>query len=231
MVIGHRGAAGLEPENTLESFSAAYSAGVRAIELDVHWKMPELLVIHDATVDRTTNGTGSIDGLCLAQLRELDAGKGQRIPTLREVVGSLPANVALNIELKGPDTAVPVHELLVGHRNIDVLISSFNLAELERFRSLDPLMPVAPLFGRSYVAREAMVEAAIKLQACSINLSMELATPETIRFIRSHGYKVLVYTVNELAKARQLKSDGASGLFTDRPDIVSEPVLSHAGVA
>ena len=85
-IIGHRGAAGLEPENTLRSFSRAVRLGVDAVELDVHWVHDELIVIHDDTLERTTNGTGPLDSISLAELRELDAGAGERIPTDRKSV-------------------------------------------------------------------------------------------------------------------------------------------------
>lgn len=105
LIIGHRGAAGLSPENTLPSFRRAWALGVNAVELDVHLVEDELVVIHDDTLERTTNGQGPVAGRSLAALRGLDAGGGWPIPLLREVVAALPAGAGLNVELKGTGTA------------------------------------------------------------------------------------------------------------------------------
>ena len=102
--VGHRGAAGHEPENTLRSFRKALDLGADMVELDVHLcGTGELVVIHDETVDRTTDGSGSVRDMPFHELRGLDAGKGERIPTLREVLDLLEGRAGVNIELKGPE--------------------------------------------------------------------------------------------------------------------------------
>ena len=109
ILTGHRGAAKLEPENTLLSIQKAIDLGVDQIEIDVHLTRDQhLVVIHDATVDRTTDGQGAIADFTLAKLKQLDAGKGERIPTLQEVIDLVSGKVILQIELKGPNTAEPV---------------------------------------------------------------------------------------------------------------------------
>src|SRR5215468_1025511 len=115
MIIGHRGAAGLEPENTLRSFARAIEIGVDAIELDVYCVDDHLVVIHDDTLERTTNGRGDVMAHSFAALRRLDAGHGERIPTLDEVLAQMPAHFTVNVELKGKATAAPVARCIAEH--------------------------------------------------------------------------------------------------------------------
>jgi len=111
--IGHRGAKGYEPENTLLSFSKALQLNVDMIELDVHvCKIGDVVVIHDETVEGTTNGTGRVADMTLDDLRKLNADKGQRIPTLQEVLDLVDRRAKVNIELKEEGSVRPVFELL-----------------------------------------------------------------------------------------------------------------------
>ena len=222
LIIGHRGAAGLEPENTLRSFSRAVELGVDAIEMDVHWVHDELLVIHDDTLERTTNGSGLLDSISLQALRELDAGAGERIPTLAEALDLLSVHCAVNIELKGPDTAAPVARLLAERfSHAELLVSSFMLSELRAFHERSPEVPVGPLFGRR-APDLAKLEAS--LSPWSVNLSRRNANEALIRSIRDAGYRCLIYTVNDPDEATALFECGASGVFTDFPDRIRRPV-------
>ncbi len=216
LVVGHRGAAGLAPENTLQSFALAARLGVAAVELDVHYVHGKLLVIHDDTLDRTTSGSGALAGFDLEALRSLDAGLGQSIPYLEEVFAAVPNNVGINIELKGRDTARPVVEWLIGQQDRDVLISSFNLDELREFKNFsDGRFKVAPLFDKW---RPAVWPVAEALGAWSINLSVRAASKRRIDEAIERGLKVLVYTVNDGATARRLLGWGVAGFFTDFPN-------------
>ena len=111
--IGHRGACGYEPENTLRSFKKALDLGVDTIELDVHKTKDEAtVVIHDEKVDKTTNGTGFVADKSLEEIKKLDAGKGEKIPTLEEVLDLVNRKAQVNIELKGEGTARPVADII-----------------------------------------------------------------------------------------------------------------------
>lgn len=218
LVIGHRGAAGLAPENTLQGFALACQIGVRAVELDVHHVHGRLLVIHDDTLDRTTSGTGPLAGMELTALRALDAGNGQCIPYLEEVFEALPEKVSVNVELKGAGTAGPVMDILeqYGGGRREVLVSSFDLAELERFAGLaGKRFNVAPLFSRW---SDRIPEIAAGLNARTVNLGVRAATKGRILQAREHGLRVLVYTVNNPRTAQRLFAWGATGVFTDYPD-------------
>ena len=214
-IVGHRGAAGLEPENTLAGFARAVALAVDAVELDVQVVEGELVVIHDDTVDRTTNGTGAVAERKLTELRRFDAGNGQAIPLLTEVLAAMPVDVGINVELKGADTALPTAECL-GNETRPLLVSSFDHAELRRFHATCPQVPCAPLFGRW---RDPFATAE-ELDATCINIADRIATPDRVATIRERGFGCLVYTVNDPERARTLRSFGASGVFTDFPDRV-----------
>lgn len=216
-IIGHRGAAGLEPENTLKSFSRAIELGVDGVELDVYCIDGALIVIHDDTLERTTTGTGPIAGKSVAQLRSLDAGDGQTIPLLEEVLDLVAGRVAVNVELKGRGTARRTAALLAHYPGTEFLVSSFEHAELAAFRATTRAIPVAPLFGKT---QSDMFDTAARLSAWGINLSRKIATPALLSDARRHGYRTLVYTVNDPHEARALREGGAAGVFTDFPDKV-----------
>jgi len=222
VVIGHRGAAGLAPENTLPSFRCAYACGVSAVELDVYVLEGELVVIHDDTLERTTNGTGPLSNIGLPALRELDAGNRAPVPLLGEVIAELPAGTGLNIELKGPGTAAPVAEFLRRHPNVDVLVSSFDHGELTRFRQLDVRALVAPLCSRW---RSSVWRRAAELDAFAIHLSRRAVTPARLAEAHRRGFRTFVYTVNSLDDARTLVTLGATGVFTDYPDRITPAAL------
>ena len=219
-VIGHRGAPGLAPENTLASFSHAVRVGVDAVELDVHLSVDgRLVVIHDERVDRTTSGSGTVAGTPFAALRRLDAGGGELVPTLAEVLEIVPDRIAVNIELKGPGTAAPVSHAIAGHRR-PLLVSAFDHDELRRFHALCPDTPCAPLLGRW---RRDALETARSLDAWSVNIADRIADQETVKAIRGTGRLCLVYTVNDVERAAALRAMGVAGVFSDFPDRLLEP--------
>ncbi len=213
LVIGHRGAAGLAPENTLASFARAVALGVHAVELDVHVCEGQLCVIHDDTLDRTTNGRGKVADVTLEELRALDAGDGNHVPLLEEVLDALPAEVGVNVELKGAGTGVVLAEMLDAGRPL--LVSSFDHGELEQFHERRAEVCVAPLFGRW---RDDALRVAGSFQSRFLNLSRRAATAAHVGAARAAGLEVLVYTVNDAAEAERFASLGVKGVFTDYPD-------------
>jgi glycerophosphoryl diester phosphodiesterase len=220
LLIGHRGAAGLEPENTLRSFARAIALGVDAIELDVYALGDRIVVIHDDTLDRTTDGRGPIAGRSFQDLRALDAGKGERIPLLEEVLDVVAGRVAVNVELKGRGTARAVARTIAHRPDTAFLVSSFDHRELAAFRTTTRSVPVAPLFDRNHAR---MFDIADGLGAWSVNVSRRIASPALIDAAHSRGYGVLVYTVNDPEEAIRLARNGARGVFTDYPDRVRGP--------
>ncbi len=219
LCFGHRGASGYEPENTLSSFEKAIELGCNWIELDVYAVDGELLVIHDDSLERTTNGKGNVMDSGLAYLRNLDAGEGQKIPTLKEVANLIDKRCGINIELKGPDTAEPVSAFLKelcgsGWDKEQFLVSSFYHAELAKS---------AKTFRRGALFYKKVAdyfERTDKLGAYSINLPLKLAKKPLVEKAQAHGLKVFVYTVNKPTDIKRMITVGVDGVFCDFPDRV-----------
>ncbi len=220
--IGHRGARGHAPENTLLAFDTGIRLGAQMIELDVQ-RHPSgaLLVIHDLRLERTTNGSGRVADRSVDYIRGLDAGLGQQVPLLEEVLDLVDQRVAINVELKTPDgTGEAVAQLLrryvgEGWKPEQFLVSSFHLPELELFRQAAPEIPIGVLLCG--VPLEWAAEAA-ELSAQALNISEEFADPRLIGDAKARGLKVYVYTVNEPDEMAQMRKLGADGVFTDFPE-------------
>lgn len=218
--IGHRGAMGYKPENTLSSFELAIEMGCPWLELDVYAIENELVVIHDDTLERTTNGKGNVVDHSFAQLRALDAGDGQQIPTLGEVIDRVARRAVINIELKGPGTAAPVSALLddycrTGWSPDDFLVSSFKHSELARAK---PVYRRGALISRR--SRTDPLAVSEQLSAWSVNLELSAVDQAIVDRAHGKGLKVLVYTVNESDDIARMRALGVDGVFTNYPDRV-----------
>jgi glycerophosphoryl diester phosphodiesterase len=219
LCFGHRGARGHEPENTLRSIRRALELGANAIEIDVWHVDGELLVFHDATLERTTNGRGRLARKSFAYLRTLDAGHGERIPTLREVCDLVARRAVLNIELKGPRTAAAVtahiREYVTHHgwHYGDFLVSSFSRREL--LAVADPQIPIGLLLARP--SRLCWWNAR-RVRASAVHPALRYTTRPFIEQAHRRGLRVHVYTVNETADLARLRAWGVDGVFTDYPE-------------
>ena len=228
--FGHRGACGHEPENTIRSVRRALDLGAQGIEIDVRNVGGELLVFHDARLERTTNGRGYLSRQPLEYLRALDAGYGERIPTLLEVCRAIDRRALLNIELKGRRTAALVAALIEdlvreeGWAYEQFIVSSFLRRELWALRRVGaPQIPVGLLLARPtrFYRRAARL-----LQATSVHPALRYVTERLVDDAHADGRKVYVYTVNDpadLARMRALKVDG---VFSDFPERVCGPVAA-----
>ena len=185
-----------------------------AVELDVQVVEGELVVIHDDTVDRSTDGRGTLTEHGLAGLRRLDAGGGERIPLLDEVLALLPPTVGVNVELKGKGTGEVLPRALPDDSR-EILVSSFDLAELTAFHALRPDVPCAPLYHRR---TRSMVADARAFDAWSVNVAEGLIDRGLVERLGRAGFRVLAYTVNDPARAAVLRDLGVAGVFTDYPD-------------
>ncbi|PCH85873.1 MAG: glycerophosphoryl diester phosphodiesterase [Piscirickettsiaceae bacterium] len=218
--FGHRGAMGYAPENTLLSIRKAIDLGADWVEVDVYLVDQQLLVIHDETLERTTNGRGRLSKYTFAELRELDAGQGERIPTLQEVIDMTKGKVGLNVELKGKGTAIAVIKCLasldVKHKD-SILISSFKINELEQIAQADSTIKIGVLADRN---ADAAFSWASTLQAYSIHLSKRMVSQALVKRAREAGLQLYVYTVNSGANIRRMRKMGVDGVFSDYPDRV-----------
>lgn len=221
VIIGHRGAPGYEPENTLASFEKALELGANMVELDTACiETGEVVVIHDASVNRTTNGKGRVAAFDLMQLQLLDAGKGQHVPLLNEVIETIDRRVPINIELKQPGVAKPVATIIKrymrkGWKADDFIISSFSFQELKDFKASIPSVRLGALIRR---ITDTNVADAISLGAFSLHPSLRAVSPDLVTHAHELGLKVYVYTVNRKRALRKMESLGVDGVITNYPD-------------
>lgn len=227
-VFAHRGASGYKPENTLISFKKALSMGIDMIELDVHLTADgHLVVIHDETVDRTTDGTGQVAEYSFSQLRQLDAGKGQKIPLLSEVFDLVNKRVPINIELKGAGTAAAVAKLIEhytkekGWTDDLFVVSSFELDELDAFIKLMPHIHTGALYEGEPVRFLAFAR---REHTYSANLSSVFVTNKDVYRAHRSGLMVYVYTINDKDEAKRMEELHVDGVFSDYPDRIAKTV-------
>jgi glycerophosphoryl diester phosphodiesterase len=222
LIIGHRGAAGLAMENTIDGFRLAIELGCPMLELDVQRiysanGKPKLCVFHDERLDRITNATGLVSDYSVESIKAVRTKNNESIPLLEDVFELVQhyTKVAVNIELKSKQTATLVAELIQEYPQIPVLVSSFHHGELALFRDFDLKTSIAPLLARW---NPNVIDLAQQLGATTINISSKLATKNRIRQLSEGGFPVCIYTVNSSKEAEKLRGFGARGIFTDRPD-------------
>lgn len=245
LLIAHRGGSALMPENTLVAFQdAAQRWQADMIELDVRASADgHCVVMHDATVDRTTNGSGAVAHMSLAELKELDAGyrfsrdggqtfpmrgRGVRVPTINEVFAALP-EMRFTVELKSADAQAPLFRAIAEHDMSDRVIAAgernayrtmFSEFRGPKSASLEESLPFF-LMHRLYCARFGRVPADV-VQTCEIYRGRRILSPRFVRDLHRAGVLVHVWTVNEVADMERLLDWGVDGLVTDRPDRLAE---------
>lgn len=231
LIVGHRGAAGVAPENTLASFREAIRAGADWLEFDIRVTNDGIpIVIHDSTLTRTCNGRGPVRSRSLAELRRLDAGlwygdgfSGERIPTLDEVL-KLGSRIRLNIEIKA--RCAPAKQVAqavwsrVQEAGLEdrVLISSFDPIILRALRSLDSRIMLG--FPWKIGLRDP-VRRAVSLKAKMMLFDIAGLSEKKVRRCREAGLDVWVYTVNDPEEMRRVMDLGIEAIITDRPDVLA----------
>ncbi|HEX2281288.1 MAG TPA: glycerophosphodiester phosphodiesterase family protein [Thermomicrobiales bacterium] len=215
LIYAHRGASADHPENTLRAFRQALAIGVDGIELDVHATAEGIpVVIHDRDVGRTTGAVGYVDRMPLAQLETLDAGNGERVPTLAEVFALVGDTAHLDIEIKGCNIERMVLDVLAHHPTVRWAISSFAWDTLRTVRGLDPAAEIWPLAER---VDDELIAIATELASPAVSLSAGAFTVENAAKLHDAGLRVIVWTVNDPREARRVRGLGAFGLCTDDP--------------
>ncbi|MFW3146182.1 MAG: glycerophosphodiester phosphodiesterase [Thermoplasmatota archaeon] len=221
--IGHRGAAGHIPENTLASFRRAIELESDMVELDVQvCRSGELVVIHDPTVDRTTDGSGNVSDLDLWEIRRLNAGMGERIPTIDEVFDEIGRTCSYNIELKGRGSAGPAWKSIKkrldsGWKRSQFLVSSFDPIEIYEFSNLNFGIRTGFLVD---LANMAVVEFIKDLEGYSIHPRHDAVDREFIKQCKSQELAVYVWTPNTRDSVLRSVRIGADGVITDFPELV-----------
>jgi glycerophosphoryl diester phosphodiesterase len=222
-IWAHRGASKIAPENTMAAFSAAVELGADGLELDIHLSRDGIpVVIHDESLERTTNGRGHVSDASLEQLQQLDAGgwfspdfMGESLPTLAEVLSVFSGKLRLNLELKEFSAGVAVLSLLRQHSDAEVVISSFDYDLLKGLRSLAETLPLAVLFDDGNW--QQAVRLANEISACAFHPADNLVCHRMVAACRKLALPVSVWTVDRAEQARSLVRMGVSGLFTNDP--------------
>lgn len=220
--FGHRGAKGHVTENTLESIQKALDLGVDGIEIDVHvCKTGELVVFHDFTLDRITDGTGEIGKFSLSELKQLKVENLHSIPTLTEVLDLIDNKIFINIELKGEHTANPTCAVIkdyVDNKNWTMdhfIVSSFQEKELLDVFSCNPNIALGVLTKASVNQAVALAK---RINAKAIHPNLALLSKDNVKQTQDQGYKVNVWTVNTKQAIARMKSYNVDAIISDFPD-------------
>jgi glycerophosphoryl diester phosphodiesterase len=221
VVVGHRGCAALEPENTLRAFRRAVDLGCDYVETDVRLSRDgRLVLMHDETVDRTTSGTGRVAELLFEEIRALDAGNGEQIPTLDEVLALLGGRVQLLCELKGegtPDEAVRIVQEAA--MSASVVFTCFDLSLLRRVREIDPSLRTGAIFSRlpqdfAAQARDAGAE--------SVGVQFRSQSRAVIDSAHAEGLAIRAWNPDTEEDIRAMIALEPDGISSNRPDLVLE---------
>jgi len=233
LVIAHRGTSSEAPENTLAAFRLALAQGCDAIELDIHLSADgRVIVCHDATIDRTTNGSGAIAEMTAAQLQQYDAGSwfgesfaSERLPLLDEVLDLVPASVGINIEIKSykhPEAERTLVALLEARNRLDsVFFSSFGHECLLRLKRWSPASKIGLLYEKDekdypgYFKRN-------QTDGYSLHPSHEIVDASYVEAAKRQGLKVYPWTIDDPQRMRELIRAGVSGIITNRPKLLRE---------
>ncbi len=232
-IVAHRGGSLLAPENTLAAFNNAIQIGVAWIEIDVHRTRDKItVVIHDNTLDRTTNGKGSIDKTSFDKLRSFDAGckfsdkfVGEKVPTLDETLALIAGKCNLLIEIKNPDESGEIEKdvvsLIQKHKAWSwCVVQSFNYPAVLKVHQLDAQIKTALLFVKPNIER---IKNDAEMSFLSgINIYHRFASKRTIEKIHALNKTVFAWTVNDSKRIRKMVGNGVDGIMTDDPQMMKE---------
>ncbi len=224
--IGHRGACGHAPENTIASISKAIELGCDGVEFDIQLSKDNIpVVIHDNTLERTTNGKGLVSDYTLEELQKFDAGnsdfRGEKIPSLSDVINLVDGRTRLFIELKAEKSVKPVIEV-ISHAveklgwNLDkFFILSFDHSQIIEAKKYLPILHTSALFVGIPIT---LAQIAVEAEAWSINPCIHHLNKELVDDAHAKGLKVLVWTVDKPAEINRAKALGVDGMFSNFPD-------------
>lgn len=226
LVIAHRGASADEPENTLRAFALAIAQGAQMIELDLHFSADgQVVVIHDETLDHTTNLTGRVDQFTLAEIKRADAGKGECVPTLEETLDLTQGKVQLYLEIKDARAAAETLRIVRARRcQADVLLASFDLKLMQQLGEEVRDMELGLILGNETLNpfvrwREAFPWLALRhINYQTLCMQVELCFGYLARRVKASGKKLYVWTADEEAQFDRMCQLGVDGIVTNRPD-------------
>jgi glycerophosphoryl diester phosphodiesterase len=220
LVFAHRGASAQAPENTLLAVDQALTQQSDGIEIDIFQLGNELVVIHDRWVHRTTNGDGLLTDYTLAQLQRLDAGQGQVIPTLWQVLKRVQGQCLMNIEVKGVEDVSLVSACIdravreLNFKSEQFIVSSFNHHLLLAFKNIAPAIKIGALTGSNPIDHACFAQ---ELQAYSVNVDVSFVSQAFVKDAHNRGLKMYVFTVDEPEDLLRLQTWGVDGVFSNGP--------------
>ncbi|MFZ5448391.1 MAG: glycerophosphodiester phosphodiesterase [Thermodesulfobacteriota bacterium] len=220
-IIGHRGAPVEEPENTLKSFQRALDLGVAGVELDVQLtKDGRLAVIHDETLDRTTNGRGPVQNLTLAELQRLDAGRGESVPSLEEVFDLVKGRAHLLVELKQPQAAPALLRFFQQHRAFESATAiSFWHPAVKALKEQEPRLKTGALMVGCPADPVGLARAA---RAGTLVLNYRYVNPELVNAAYSQGIRIIVWNIDDPEVLKPYLAMNLEAICTNRPrEIIS----------
>ncbi len=217
-VIAHRGASAYYPENTLKAVRAALEMGADVVEVDVRVTSDGYpVVIHDETVDRTTNGTGAVSEMTLEEIRSLDAGEGEKVPLLSEVVEEVAGKAVLAVELKVREAVRLALDVVRGAGTLDATVFiSFDAESLRLVKKLEP----RALTGLIYMKPPGAILEAKEIGAFAVLPYYRLATEKAVKFAKRLGLVVVAWVVDDPDLAIELWKRGVDGIATNKPDVI-----------
>lgn len=230
--IAHRGASGLAPENTLRAFSKAFEIGVDGVELDVRGTLDgELVVLHDQSLDRTTDRTGCIHEMSLTEIREADAGSwfgasfiGEKVPTLVESLDLIKRAAITVLEVKDEWVSVEVVRAIHYTQSVSsVIVISFHASVLSEVRSIDPRIPTGFLTSGNTKANQPeqaidLIQTTCEIGASTLNVKHEMLDARFAWDVRRRGVNLWAWTVDDVVKMQQLVKFGVQGITSNFPD-------------
>jgi glycerophosphoryl diester phosphodiesterase len=233
LIIGHKGASAIEPENTLRAFKTSIELGADYVEFDVHsTKDDELVIIHDAETLRTTGVSGIIKEMTLDEIKKLDAGKGEQIPTLKELIAIAKGKIGLQIEIKAFSITDLLLDLLIKENLLDTsIISCFVFGELLNLKKRESnlkLGHILPEGLKSIRGLKRKAQKAIDNGFYSIHPHFSSVNKEFIEFAHDIGLKVNVWTVNDRTEMENLIKMGVDGIITDDVALAKELVNRYS---
>jgi glycerophosphoryl diester phosphodiesterase len=215
LVYAHRGDSAAYPENTLLAFRRAMDSGAYGIELDLHATSDgTVVVIHDRSLERTTTGRGYVDEQTLPEVREADAGAGERVPTFAEVLDLVGDRLHFDLEVKQPGVEAGVLEVLAAFPAARWAISSFDWEILRRLRELAPEAELWPL---AMHVNPALLDIASNLSSPCVAVAAGAYTAASAQVLSEAGLAAMVWTVNQPDEALRVRALGAAAMCTDVP--------------
>ena len=223
LIIAHRGASNIAPENTLKAFKKAIELKADYIEFDVHQsKDGEIIIMHDSNTFRTTGYIGLIDKMTLKQLKQLDCGQGEKIPTLNELIEVTKGKIGLNCEIKSKGVAEKIVQIFRDANLIDsTIVSSFKHGELLKIQELEPRLKLASLnptrtgWILNWFSRRNMLKKSVQNQFYAINPLYMLVNDKFVKKAHNKNLKVFPWTVDSQTTIETLVKIGVDGIITN----------------